>query len=83
MMDARDDIRDFIQVELSVGRDLAGLKDEESLLDAGIIDSLGIQKLLAFLEKHFGVKFKDDEIIPENFESVTRISNLIKAKISP
>ena len=46
----------------------------------GAIDSLGIVKLVAFLEQRFGVRIADDEVLPENFESVNAISDFVTSK---
>ncbi len=46
------------------------LGDEASLLDAGLIDSLGVLDLVAFVEETFGIQVGDDDLIPDNFDSV-------------
>ena len=51
------------------------LDDEDSFLDTGILDSMGIMELIAFLDDEFGVKVAEEEMIPENLDS---ISNLLK-----
>ena len=56
------------------------LKDTDSLLEAGIVDSMGIQVLISYLEKTFSIKVQDDEIIPDNFESIAAIVNLVHVK---
>lgn len=50
----------------------------DSLLDAGVIDSVGIFELVSYLEGQFGVKVADDEIVPDNFETVERIAALVE-----
>lgn len=81
-MEIRKSIRDFIRSEMNVGLDTANLKDDDSLLDAGLIDSLGIQRLLVFLEETFEIKMIDEELTPENFESIERIASFLEAKVS-
>jgi acyl carrier protein len=56
---------------------------EEDLLSQGIIDSLGLMKLIAFIESNFRVKVGDDEIIPENFQSLDSMVRLIEKKRLP
>ena len=75
-------VRDFIRNEMGGDVGEADLKDDDSLLDAGLIDSLGIQKLMVFLEDKFRIRISDEEITPDNFETVTRISEMIEAKLS-
>ena len=49
-------------------------------MDVGIIDSLGIMKLVQFLEAEFGVVIDDDELLPENFETLDAIQKLTESK---
>ena len=54
-----------------------------SLLDAGIIDSTGVLELVCFLEKTFGIEVHDDEMLPENLDSIHAISNYVARKLAP
>ena len=56
------------------------LSADDNLLVSGAIDSLGIVKLVAFLEQRFGFRIADDEVLPENFESVNAISDFVTSK---
>lgn len=56
------------------------LAPSDSLLDKGLLDSMGIVKLIAFIEERFGVQLGDDEFDPDNFESVDAIATLIEGK---
>lgn len=79
MNDARTKLLGFIQRELAQGRggiDVA----RESLVESGIIDSLGIMKLVDFIEREFRVKIGDEDLIPENFETLDDIANLLSSK---
>jgi acyl carrier protein len=51
------------------------------LLGRGVIDSVNMLKLLAFIEERFGIRISDDELIPENFETINAICKLIEKKI--
>jgi acyl carrier protein len=53
---------------------------EESLLRTGLIDSLGILDVVAFLEKEFAITITDEELLPENFDSIRNISNFVQQK---
>jgi acyl carrier protein len=57
------------------------IADNESLLGAGIVDSTGILEMIGFLEETYGVKFLDDELIAENFDSLGRIASFLTKKI--
>jgi acyl carrier protein len=55
--------------------------DDDSLLDSGIIDSMGILEMVAFMESQFEVTITDEDLSPENFRSVDSLSRFLKLKI--
>lgn len=73
-------IRQFILTSYLFTKDDSQLKDDESLLDRGIIDSTGVLELVWFLDETFGVKVADEELLPENLDSVNRIVAFIERK---
>ena len=75
-MSLGDRIRSFIVDELLHGDSRARLGDDDSLLELGILDSLGLQRMLAFLEREYHVTFRDEEITPDHFESIGAIAAL-------
>ncbi|HJX63359.1 MAG TPA: acyl carrier protein [Polyangia bacterium] len=75
----RDQVRQFITSNFYVA-DVASLADDASLLDRGIIDSTGVLELIEFIESTFGIKVEDAEMIPENLDSVARITTFIDRK---
>ncbi len=56
--------------------------DQASLLEHGIIDSTGVLELVLFLEENFGIKVEDDEIVPENLDSLVNLNSYLKYKIN-
>jgi acyl carrier protein len=58
------------------------LADHQSLLGTGVVDSTGILELITFLEEEFGLHFKDEELVADNFDSVDRISSFVEKKLS-
>lgn len=54
----------------------------DNLLESGIIDSLGILDLVSFLEQQFGIVVADDDLIPDNFQSVSRITLFVEQKVN-
>jgi acyl carrier protein len=76
----KDQIREFIQENLASVKGVTSFRDDESLMDNGVIDSLGIFRLVSFLEENFGVRVSDEEINPENLKSVDTIEQLLIAK---
>jgi acyl carrier protein len=77
-MSTNDIVREFISQEILHGTRGTPLGDVEPLVESGIIDSLGIMSLLSFLEEKFSIQVLGDDLIPENFESVSTIVDLIK-----
>jgi len=72
-------IRNFV-IESFLFGESDGLSDSDSLLEKGIIDSTGVLELVAFIEETYGFKLKDDELIPENLDSILNATNYILRK---
>ena len=81
-MDIEGKLKKYIMTELMFEQDGAtfSLGGDESLLARGIIDSMGFIQLVQFIEKEFNIKVKDEEMIPENFETINSIEHFIKDK---
>ena len=77
-MNKQEIIRDFIQTEIIRKKNVSVLSNSDSLIETGIIDSLSIQVLIAYLEKKFSIHITDDEIVPENFETIDAIGTLVQ-----
>ena len=58
-----------------------GLNEDMSFLENGIIDSTGVLELIDFLEKSFGINVEDQEIIPENLDSISRVAAYVQSKL--
>jgi acyl carrier protein len=56
------------------------LDDEASFLEEGLIDSTGIVQLVTFLEQRFAIRIADDEVVPDNLDSLARIARFVCAK---
>jgi acyl carrier protein len=72
-------IRSFIIESFLFGRD-NGLQDDASLLEQGIIDSTGVMELVAHVEKTYGITVADDELLPENLDSINAIVKFLERK---
>lgn len=72
-----DRIRSFILDDLGKGDSAGSLSDDYPLVESGMLDSLGIFQLVAFIEEELGVAIRDDELTPQNFRSVSAIATLI------
>lgn len=79
-MDVKNLVKQFICTEILYEQGDIRLEDTTPLLDEGIIDSLGIMKLLPYLEETFSIRVSEEELTPENFENVHAISLLVGKK---
>jgi len=57
------------------------LQDHASFLEEGIVDSTGVLELVMFVEETFGIAVEDEEIVPENFDSVERLACYVRLKV--
>jgi acyl carrier protein len=73
-------IRQFILTSFLFTGDEGALQNSDSLLDKGMIDSTGVLELVAFLEEQFGISVNDDDLNPENLDSVDRIVSFVGRK---
>jgi acyl carrier protein len=81
MSDAlRDQIRGFLLENYLFTADVSALGLDDSLLGRGIVDSTGMLEIIFFIEEQLGVKVKDDEMIPENLDSVNRIAAFVESR---
>ena len=78
-MNAAETVRSFIVNQFLFGED-DGFKEDASFLETGLIDSMGIMELVAFLEKTFLIKIEDHELIPRNLDSLNQIQAFLKSK---
>ena len=76
-----DSIRDFITREIMHGSVQGDLDPELRLLEEGVLDSLGLQQLITFLEQKYSITVDDDDLLPENFETVNAIAALISKQV--
>ncbi len=81
-MNTREVIRTFVTDNYLEGGQSATFADGDSFLEEGIIDSVGVLELVAFLEEAFDFRVEDEEIIPENLDSVNRIVIYTQSKLA-
>ena len=78
--DVKQPIRAFI-VEYAASRGVTEVKDDDSLLKTNVIDSLGVFRLIAFLEDTFPLTIEDSDMVPENFQSLNDIGGFVAGKL--
>lgn len=79
-MSAAEQVRQYILENFLFSTDTSLLGLEESFLERGLIDSTGMLEVILFLEESFGIKVADNEMVPENLDSVNRIAAFIERK---
>ena len=73
-------IRNFIVENFLFGNMDVPLGDEDSFLQKGLIDSTGILEVVSFIEEKFGIKVEDDDLLPENLDSIRRLADFVARK---
>jgi len=79
MADVKTTLRQFIIDNFLFGDD-SGLADDTSFLEEGIIDSTGMLELITFLEETFSIQLDDEELIPENLDSINNLVSFLSKK---
>ena len=78
MRDVGSEIKQFILTEIAADLNIERLENNEPLIESGIIDSLGVLKIMAFLEESFGLDLSSDQVKLENFKDIDTIRNLVE-----
>ena len=79
-MSALQVLEKFMLDDIAAGLSRVSFEGDENLLDKAIIDSLGIMKLIIFIEDTFKIKVDDAEIVPENFQSLNNMVHFVQQK---
>ena len=74
------ELEKFLLTEIAADLDKKSLDPAEDLIEQRIIDSLGILKLVSFLEKNYGIQVDDTDVVPENFQSLKSIVEYVEKK---
>lgn len=75
-------IVDFITTNFLFDDSQKGIDEKDSLLETGVIDSTGVLELIAFIEETYGIKIEDEEIVPENLDTILDIAYFIERKLA-
>jgi acyl carrier protein len=81
MSDLHDAIRNFILENYLFTNDATALGLDDSLLDSGAVDSTGMMEIILFIEERLGVAMREDEMVPDNLDSVSKIATFVKGKL--
>ncbi len=80
MSDMQKTVLDFIRENFIMGRSEVSLDPDESLIESGVMDSTGVLELVEFLESTYKIKIEDEELIPENLETINNIVKFLQSK---
>ena len=80
MSNVKNIIKNFIIENYLFGDD-DGLENSTSFLDEGIVDSTGILELITFISEEFSIIVEDEELVPENFDSIDNVTAFIGRKV--
>jgi acyl carrier protein len=78
VMDITERVKEFVTANFYV--EPASLAVDASLLEQGIVDSTGVLEVVSFLEAEFGIAVADEELLPENLDTIDRISAFVARK---
>ena len=75
----KQELRKFIVENYLFGRD-DGFAEDDSFIERGILDSTGVMELITFVESRYGVKVEDHELLPDNLDSLTKLTRFLETK---
>ena len=74
-------LKEFINESFLPSAGLDAFDDTDSFMEKGIIDSTGVLELLEFIEERFNIRMEDEEVIPDNLDSLNKLNSFIKRKL--
>ncbi len=74
-------MKEYITENFLPSSGLDSFENEDSFMEKGIIDSTGVLELLEFIEERFNIRVEDEEVIPDNLDSLKKLSLFIKKKL--
>lgn len=78
-IEIRKQLKQFIKDNFLLGND-AAINDDDSFMGKGIVDSTGILEVVSFVEETFSIKIEDEELLPDNLDSINNLLTFIKNK---
>jgi acyl carrier protein len=81
-MNTKEQIRQYIAQNFLFSNNGFELGDDVSFLDEGVVDSTGVLELVMFVEDTFNIEVDDEDIVPDNFDSVNNLALYIASKTS-
>ena len=75
------EVRQFLKDNFPLSADGVVLGRDDSLIEVGVIDSTGVLELIGFIEERYEVEIADEEVLPENLDSIANITRFVGAKV--
>jgi acyl carrier protein len=82
-MTLNEELRAFVTDSFMFGKPYEGFADDDSFIDRGIIDSTAVMELVAFLENRYRIKLLDQDLIPDNLDSINGLARFVKSRLPP
>jgi len=80
MQQILEELRRFVVSNFLFGQEDDRLGDDTSFMESGIIDSTGVLELVQFVEQQYGIQVEDEELIPENLDSLANLARYVSSK---
>lgn len=80
MQSTEERIRNYIAENILFSDNGYPFSDDASFLEEGIVDSMGIMELVMFVEENLGITVDDEDLVPDNFDSVSRLAAYVRRK---
>ncbi|ORC32664.1 acyl carrier protein [Marispirochaeta aestuarii] len=80
--EVKNALKEFIVTNFMFGQDGLNFDNNDSFLERGIIDSTGILELIGYLEDTYAISIEDDELVPENLDSVNAVDAFVRRKLN-
>ena len=82
MSEITDSVERFLLTEVRTGHHVDAIGPEDDLIISGVIDSLGIQQLVTFLESRYGLRIANEDVVPDNFRSLRHVETFVNDQLS-
>ncbi|MGA2235105.1 MAG: acyl carrier protein [Terriglobales bacterium] len=83
MQQIEQEVRQFVIENFIFDNNHRNFSNDDSFFDTGLLDSMGVLTLVDFVNEKYGIPIEDDELLPENWDSVNRIATFVRARFSP
>jgi acyl carrier protein len=80
-MTLNEELRQFVIDNFMFGKPYKGFADDDSFIERGIIDSTAVMELVAFLEERYRIKLQDEDLIPDNLDSINSLTRFVASRL--